>query len=427
MQLKKPVDYMQKGKKAKITIVISIIIAIVLLAGTIAIISHKRKIQAEIKEHMSNAVLHTKEGIANAIPTVEMFAHFFSMLTMAEETIEKAAENTDFNGGLLLYEKANLIYEEADIIAKALSFKEGIAIAETGIKGVHESIVIAKRNEGLRLLEMGSLSEANMQDYDFDMLSESLEYYHAALGIFTEIGDLENAEMTQARINDIEARIAQNNTTHEDNQGTTPPDAIEENEILSNYNHNTRINFDLRTPIDFQRQRPASEILMGTHEGYNEGWYNGCGWIATYNALLLLENPIHPAEIVKHFEESVGIVLGGIFGTYPNAIEDYLRSFGYTVNQTIFPQLRLNIDESVKSSKVSILAYTHTSAAHYVTIEYKEDIDKFVIYNDGFARAYSENLGFQSLTTVGAAVDSIEAFISNTPNILFSFSLITIN
>jgi len=159
----------------------------------------------------------------------------------------------------------------------------------------------------------------------------------------------------------------------------------------------------------------------------NEGWYNGCGWIAAYNALVVLETPVHPAEIVRYFEESGGIVLGGVFGTYPNTIEEYMRSQGYRVSHTLFPQLSTSLDDAIKGSRVSILAYLHSSAAHYVAIEYREDIGRFVVYNDSFAQARSSRLGFQNETSAGAAIDSIDALISGTPEIRLSFSLITIN
>jgi len=159
----------------------------------------------------------------------------------------------------------------------------------------------------------------------------------------------------------------------------------------------------------------------------NEGWYNGCGWVAAYNALILLGNPKHPADIVRFFEESGGTVLGGVFGTYPNTIESYFRSLGYSVDHTLFPQLTMNIDDAIKASRVSILAYAHTNAAHYAAIEYNEDIDKFIVYNDSFARTRSANLGLENTTSTGAAIDSISALINNTRDILFSFSLIIVS
>jgi hypothetical protein len=87
----------------------------------------------------------------------------------------------------------------------------------------------------------------------------------------------------------------------------------------------------------------------------------------------------------------------------------------------------MDIDEAIKASRVSILAYAHTSAAHYIAIEYNEDLDKFIVYNDSFARTRSAALGFENSTGAGAAIDSVSALISNTRSILFSFSLIAIS
>ena len=196
---------------------------------------------------------------------------------------------------------------------------------------------------------------------------------------------------------------------------------------MHNYEHNSGISFDLTTLIENQNRSPANQVRMGTREGMNEGWYNGCGWVAVYNALILLGNPKHPAEIVMYFETTGGTVFGGVFGTYPNAIESYLASLGYNVKHTLFPKLTVNIDDVARASRVIILAYAHKSAAHYATVEYREDIDKFIVYNDGFARARSANFGFQNETAAGAAIDSISAFISETSDILFSFSLIAVN
>ena len=108
-------------------------------------------------------------------------------------------------------------------------------------------------------------------------------------------------------------------------------------------------------------------------------------------------------------------------------IEDYLKNLGYSVTHTLFPQLTTDIDDAVKASRVGILAYVHTNAAHYFTVEYREDRDIFVVYNDSFARARSIDSGLQNEVNTGAAIDSITALINNTPGILFSFSLITVN
>jgi tRNA nucleotidyltransferase (CCA-adding enzyme) len=85
-----------------------------------------------------------------------------------------------------------------------------------------------------------------------------------------------------------------------------------------------------------------------------------------------------------------------------------------------------SIDDAIKTSRVSILAYMHTSAAHYIAIEYNEEIDMFIVYNDSFAQTRSTTLGLTN-TNPGAAIDSVSALITNTRSILFTLSLIVVS
>jgi len=360
----------------------------------------------------------TTERFEEKIATTEMYITFYALIAYAQAF----AELSDFDSAISMY-------EEAKVVATALSFVEGIQQAESGAEEVHELITIAKRAEAVNLFYQGNELYLNSR------YAEALEYFYAALVIYEELNDRQNIIRTRARIYYSEQRLAEQEqqtpphyNTLDGTQGSAQ-DGGEgaADEPLSNYEHNQRISFDLKTLIDNQNLRPANQIRMGGTDGMNEGWYNGCGWIATYNALILLDSPTHPADIVRYFEESGGTVLDGMFGTYPNAIVRYLRSLGHTVTHTLFPQITVDLDETIKASQVSILAYMHTSAAHYITIKYMEDIDKFIIYNDSTARSMSASLGFSDYTELGAAVNSVTAFISDSSNILLSFSLITIS
>lgn len=66
----------------------------------------------------------------------------------------------------------------------------------------------------------------------------------------------------------------------------------------------------------------------------------GCEIIAVYNALRNIHGkaPISFPEIINEFERD-GIVLSGLFGTAPKAINDFLQRHGYRTNFSI------NIDE----------------------------------------------------------------------------------
>ena len=360
--------------------------------------------------------------IEKKIFSTERFIAFYTLIDHAGRIVEI----TGYDSTELLYEeKVKLyntvisIYDDARKIASDLSFAEGIDIAESGVSVVRELMVRAKRTEAVNIFFLGN---QQFNDGDYSLAHET---YHIALEMFEELGDTQNISTVKDRIEIIELWYMdtdEDSTSGDETQDNTG-DGID---ITTNYEFNLSLDFNLTTIIDNQNQSPANQIRMGSRDGRNEGWYNGCGWVATYNALLLLDISKHPAEIVKYFEESGGTVLDGVYGTYPNVIEEYIGNFGFNVNRTTFPQLTMNIDDAIKNSRVSILSYAHTTAGHYVTIEYREDIDKFIVYNDSFARTRSANLGFSGLTDKGAAIDSVAAFINQTREILFSFSLITV-
>jgi len=366
--------------------------------------------------------------LVDKISQTQMYITFYDL-------IEDAEALTDASD----YPAALSVYEDATAIAYALSFHDGVVMAAAGIEDVQERIIIAKRVEASGLFFQGE------QLFFNGSYTDAIIYYKNALQIYIELGDKEDIRITGSRIEASERKLAEiafNEQSDDDdtldsalegdisNDDTSDDDSSDDNQLheepVSNYEFNLGIYFDMTTLIDNQNRRPANQVRMGANEGFNEGWYNGCGWVATYNALILLGNPVHPAEIVRYFEASGGTVLGGIFGTYPNTIEAYLKGLGFNVNHTLFPQLSGGIDDAVKASRVCILAYAHTSAAHYIAVEYREDIDKFVVYNDSLAGNRSSSLGFQNETSVGAAIDSVTEFILSTPDILFLFSFIAV-
>ena len=402
--------------------------------------------------------------IDDMVATTDAYIHFYSLIERAEGLAILAG-----------FDEALALYEEARSAASELLFADGLDIVAAGIKDVNERIALLKRAEALGFLAQG---DECLQSGRYE---ESIVYYERALEIYRDLNDSQYIAIVIARI-ELSRRIleeqarkeaqeaedaskggtqedtqdntqdnsqdnsqgntqedtqdnaqdnSQGNTqedTDEDTQGNTDEEAgTEQNEPKSNYDHNLSIYFDMSTLIDDQSQSPANQIRMGSVDNLNEGWYNGCGWVSTYNALILLGNPRHPADIVNYFETGGGTVLEGVFGTYPRAIEGLLKALGYNVSYTLFPQISLNIDDAIRAAKVGILAYAHTSAAHYVAIEYREEDGKFIVYNDSLAKARSIYLGYQNDSETGAVIDSVEALIQYSPNILFSFALITVS
>ncbi|MCL2248309.1 MAG: hypothetical protein FWC13_03485 [Oscillospiraceae bacterium] len=341
------------------------------------------------------------------------------------------------------YDDALLIFENAKNLADALAFDEGATVAQELVEDTEQRIIQAKRVIALEYEARGEFY------YENKLFQYARDSYQSALEIYREIGDseailrvfaaisttvqshlahieeqlrLENEQLEAERLEAerIEAELAEETAEEEqaEQQSQVSADA--------NYMHNRSIYFDLETPIDNQRLPPATLIQMGSRPGMNEGWYNGCGWIAAYNALIALGEPVHPAAIVYHFETNRGTVLDGVLGTFPHAIERFLRDSGFDVSHTLFPRGSLNIDEEIRSSRVAILAYTHTSAAHFITIVYEPNESVFVVFNDSLARRRSAALRLDGISEVGATIDSVNAFLRETSEILFSFSLITV-
>ena len=67
--------------------------------------------------------------------------------------------------------------------------------------------------------------------------------------------------------------------------------------------------------------------------GFFRSSYNGCGWIATYNATIMLGKRIAPHKIIAEYELT-GAVLYGTFGIQPYAISAFFWNKGYKVTIT---------------------------------------------------------------------------------------------
>jgi len=354
--------------------------------------------------------------LAKMIATTERYIDFYDLIQDAETLVEH-----------INYEEALSLYQQAVTVAATLSFADGKELAAAGIADVKERIELAKRSEAAQFILQGDWSLQN------GFLAEAIVFFERALEIFRELDDSQGISLVSFRIGtaqsslaDSELQVEQEAQDGQQSNLDANPDATQE-EAESNYEYNQRLIFDMRALIDDQYKRPANQVRMGSAGGRNEGWYNGCGWVSTYNALILLDDPCHPADIVRYFESSGGTVFGGVFGTYPHAIERYLKYLGYKVDHALFPRIPANIDDIIKASRVCIIAYAHTSAAHYIAVEYRQEDGRFIVYNDNLARNRSVSLGLDEVSSKGAVIDSVSAFINNTPEILFAFSLIRVS
>ncbi len=142
--------------------------------------------------------------------------------------------------------------------------------------------------------------------------------------------------------------------------------------ILSivNYSYNKKLKFS--GYIDDQAKGNAAKVKMGFYTGD----YNGCGWVATYNALIILGKNVHPKDIVYYYEHH-GSVLYGTLGILADAIADFFRQAKYKVKVTASTK---DLDKKIKNSDATVLSYFHSQGGHHVAIKW--DGTNFWIYNE---------------------------------------------
>ena len=179
----------------------------------------------------------------------------------------------------------------------------------------------------------------------------------------------------------------------------------------TNFQHNNSLTFGWNR-IDNQRDPPARDVRMGSIPGMNTGNFNGCSWIAVYNALLTMNIRVHPANIVHRLETRTGTIAMGALGAYPQELASTLRHWSNAVVVEATPPNLANMDNAIRNSRVSILGYAHTTGAHYVAIVPLEN-GRFRIWNGG---GHSPSNGI---------VDSIHDWIRNHADITFPITLIT--
>jgi len=158
------------------------------------------------------------------------------------------------------------------------------------------------------------------------------------------------------------------------------------NRIQENYEFNQELEKQLsRGFINDQSGGVASQFRMGNSDGDVTTAGNGCGWIAIYNAGIVLQKNFSPADIILYLEDGGGFLRDGEWGTNPHTILSFLRSNGINA-QMLY--LAGNLDEAIRNARVGILAYQHgqgllrlaDDGAHWVAIRHVGR--RFEIFND---------------------------------------------
>ena len=113
--------------------------------------------------------------------------------------------------------------------------------------------------------------------------------------------------------------------------------------------------------------------------GFRSSAATGCGWIATYNALRLMNYRATPEELIRYYERQLPLIHGNT-GTSILGPALFFLHHGFSVK---ISARRKKFDDLVKKADVSILFYRWREkfrfGAHFVTVTYADG--KFTGYN----------------------------------------------
>ena len=161
------------------------------------------------------------------------------------------------------------------------------------------------------------------------------------------------------------------------------------NTINSNYFYNKRIAKGLTGYIDDQKNGIASKLRYGL----STIGPLGCGWVATYNALIMLGNRLEPCDIIKSFEMN-NLPFNGLFGTNNYNIARFFVEKDYDVTITNLEDYDLTNTKDLETvhklvkqkNTVHILLYKNPGVGHFIALKYNgEDIqnkDVYITYNE---------------------------------------------
>ena len=109
--------------------------------------------------------------------------------------------------------------------------------------------------------------------------------------------------------------------------------------------------------------------------------WNGCGWIAAYNAMIMLGNPQQPADVISYFDNAWGNIALGAFGTNPLAMGRYFGLQGYTGKSSAIPgSMPSDIEAVAQNASACVLLYAHSQGAHYTALKWNGK--SYDVYND---------------------------------------------
>lgn len=156
------------------------------------------------------------------------------------------------------------------------------------------------------------------------------------------------------------------------------PNASSDSIAAVNYIHNKKVDLSSYNDsyINDQNTGAVSKLKFGVSTMDN----NGCGVIATYNAMKALGNKKDIRDIAYYYE-SDGQALGGLFGTNPYAIKRYFENEGYKVKSIEGEKIT---KEKLPEADAYIVTFWNSDnamdAMHTVAMRKKND--KYELFNN---------------------------------------------
>ena len=143
-----------------------------------------------------------------------------------------------------------------------------------------------------------------------------------------------------------------------------------------------------------QREIPREQWRYG----FRTSATTGCGWIATYNALRLMNYRARPEDLIRYYERQLPLVHGNAGTTIPGPAVFFIQQ-GFPVKMSA---RRKDFDRLAMESDVCILFYRWRRGwkvgAHFVTV--RHDGAEFLGYNT-----------FRNSTGPDRYGDSLDAFL----------------
>lgn len=147
--------------------------------------------------------------------------------------------------------------------------------------------------------------------------------------------------------------------------------------------------------INYQNNKKLDSTVTGlvNGQGYYSNWkfgvrtfdYNGCGVIATYNVMYLLNKKQKLSQVAYDIERKQGTLVWGFAGTDPTHPYEYFKEKGIPVKQYYSQSSFNTVFNNMKTSQYALVCFWNnkndiTKGAHFVAVS-KTSSGDYIVYN----------------------------------------------